>query len=443
MTALPRLLVIMGSGETAPTMKSVHRAIFDRIAAVTGGRIDAVLIDTPFGFQENASTLAAKTAEYFMDTADRHVLVAGLGRTDTGDIVAIETAIARIRAADWVFAGPGSPTFALEQWRDTVLPDTLAEKLRPGGTGGAVVFSSAAALTLGRATVPVYEIYKAGRDPFWIDGLDLLTPLGLPVAVIPHYDNKDGGNHDTSKCFLGERRLRIMEAELDDDVFVLGVDEHTAVIIDLDADTAEVMGRGGVTLRRDGASVRIEAGSTVPLETLRSGGGGQAAVAVEDATVGGSGGSGGVALEDTSGGGSADASSLRAVTMRLEEAFELALGARDADAAVAAVLTLEASIVEWSSDTLQGDDLDRARAALRTMILRLGTAAAEGVRDQRDVLGPVVEAALAARVTARTEKAFAVSDAIRDNLSAAGIEVRDTPEGVEWLVSDVSVGGSR
>ena len=440
MTALPRLLVIMGSGETAPTMKGVHRAVFDRIAAVTGGPVDAVLIDTPFGFQENAPLLATKTAEYFMDVANRHVEVAGLGRTDTGDIVLIETAIARVRAADWVFAGPGSPTFALEQWRGTVLPDTLADKLRPGGPGGAVVFSSAAALTLGRVTVPVYEIYKAGRDPFWVDGLDLLTPLGLPVAVIPHYDNKDGGNHDTSKCFLGERRLRTMEAELDADVFVLGIDEHTGVIIDLDADTAEVMGRGGVTLRRDGASVRIEAGSTVPLEVLRSGGADRAAGTGADVTGGGGATAG---TEQASGGGSDDETSLRAVTARLEEDFDRALDARDADAAVAAVLTLETSILEWSRDTLQGDDLDRARAALRAMIVRLGAVAADGVRDVRDVLGPVIEAALAARRTARTMEAFGVSDAIRDNLAAAGIEVRDTPEGAEWSVTDRPLGDGR
>jgi hypothetical protein len=444
MTALPRLLVIMGSGETAPTMKGVHRAVFDRIAAATGGQVDAVLIDTPFGFQENAPTLATKTAEYFMDTAGRHVEVAGLGRTDTGDVVAAETAIARIRAADWVFAGPGSPTFALEQWRGTALPDTLADKLRPGGPGGAVVFSSAAALTLGRVTIPVYEIYKAGRDPFWVDGLDLLTPLGLPVAVVPHYDNKDGGNHDTSKCFLGERRLRIMEAELDADVFVLGVDEHTGVIIDLDARTAEVMGRGGVTLRRDGASVRIEAGTTVALEVLRSGGAEHAAVAVAAAVAEASGGGGaGAGTEDASGSGTDDAPSLRAVTARLEEDFDRALAARDADSAVAAVLTLETSIVEWSRDTLQGDDLDRARAALRAMIVRLGAAATDGVRDVREVLGPVVEAALAARRSARAMQAFEVSDAIRDELAAAGIEVRDTPDGVEWSVTDPSVSGDR
>ena len=57
------------------------------------------------------------------------------------------------------------------------------------------------------------------------------------------------------------------------------------------------------------------------------------------------------------------------------------------------------------------------------------------VRDVRDVIGPVVEAALAARVVARSEKAFAVSDAIRDELTAAGIEVRDTPDGAEWLIA--------
>ncbi len=440
MTTLPRLLVIMGSGETAPTMKSVHRAVFDRVAAVTGGRIDAVLIDTPFGFQENAPTLATKTVEYFMDIANRHVEVAGLGRTDTDDVVVIETALARIRAADWIFAGPGSPTFALEQWRGTVLPDILADKLRPGGPGGAVVFSSAAALTLGRATVPVYEIYKAGQDPFWTDGLDLLTPLGLPVAVIPHYDNSDGGNHDTSKCFLGERRLRAMERDLDDDVFVLGIDEHTGVIIDLDAETAEVMGRGGVTLRRDGASVRIEAGTTVALEVLRSGGGEHAAVTPAAATGAAGAGDG---LEDVPRGAGGDTSSLRAVTERLEAAFDAALGGRDAEAAVAAVLTLESSIVEWSRDTLQGDDIDRARGALRSMIVRLGAAATDGVRDIRDVLGPVVEAALAARVSARAMKAFEVSDAIRDGLIAAGIEVRDTSEGVEWSVIEAEVADQR
>ena len=121
---------------------------------------------------------------------------------------------------------------------------------------------------------------------------------------------------------------------------------------------------------------------------------------------------------------------------RFETDFDAAIADRNADGAVAAVLGLDAAIIEWSRDTLQGDDLDRARATLRSMIVRLGAAATDGVRDVREILGPVVEAALAARVTARDEKAYAVSDAIRDNLTDAGIEVRDTAAGAEWLVAD-------
>src|SRR5439155_6913438 len=126
-----------------------------------------------------------------------------------------------------------------------------AAKLRPDG-GGASTFASASALVLGTHTVPVYEIYKVVADPHWLDGLDLVSVAGLRAAVIPHYDNAEGGTHDTRYSYLGERRLVLMEQQLPDDVFVLGVDEHTACIIDLDADTATITGLGAVTIRRRG-----------------------------------------------------------------------------------------------------------------------------------------------------------------------------------------------
>ena len=88
-----------------------------------------------------------------------------------------------------MFSGPGSPTYALRQWRPTVLPRLLADKLL---YGGCIVFSSAAALTLGRWTVPVYEIYKVGADPVWADGLDLLTPLGLDGGGYPSFRQRRG-----------------------------------------------------------------------------------------------------------------------------------------------------------------------------------------------------------------------------------------------------------
>ena len=196
---MPRLLAIMGSGETAPTMKAPHRAIFERLEAAKGGDVAAVLLDTPFGYQENAPILAEKAVEYFRESIGRRVEAAGLTSTTNGDLVAVERAIAAIRNADWLFAGPGSPTYALAQWRDTPVPDALADRLTDGG---ALVFSSAAALTLGVATVPVYEIYKVGMDPWWEPGLDLLSEIGIHAAVIPHYDNAEGGNHDTRFCYL-------------------------------------------------------------------------------------------------------------------------------------------------------------------------------------------------------------------------------------------------
>ena len=426
---LPRLLVIMGSGETAPTMKPVHRRVFEALAA-DGDPVRPVMLDTPFGFQENAPVLAAATTKYFADGFGRDVRVAGLERTDTGDSAAIESAMARVRDADWVFAGPGSPTFALRQWQRTGLRDVLAEKL---SSGGAVVFSSAAALTLGCSTVPVYEVYKVGMDPWWEPGLDLLAELGISAAVIPHYDNAEGGNHDTRFCYLGERRLSRLEPELPDGAFVLGLDEHTGVILDLDADTAEVVGKGVMTLRRAGESVEIESGRTVPLDVVRSGG----ADGTDASRAGGSAGAPAASPDEATGDGDAPGepvASLAATASELEARFAAAIDAGDASGAVAAVLDLDAAILEWSADTLQSDEMDRARRALRSMIVKLGEAATDGLRDEREVLGPVVEAALDARRVAREERAYAVADAVRDGLEAAGVEVRDTADGVEWLV---------
>jgi cyanophycinase-like exopeptidase len=254
------LLVIMGSGETTPTMIKPHRAIFERV-----GDRPAVVLDTPYGFQSNADDISSRTTAYFANSVGREVEVLSWRRPPTTEL-AREQAFTALRDAGWVFAGPGSPTYTLRQWGDTPIPQLLADKLLRGGV---VVFASAAALTLGSHTVPVYEIYKAGTDPHWVDGMDVVRKVtGLPAVVIPHYDNAEGGHHDTRYCYLGEGRLAAMEAELPDDAFVLGVDEHTAVYVDLAAGTASVAGTGVVTIRRRGRSVVHPAGSVLELDVV-------------------------------------------------------------------------------------------------------------------------------------------------------------------------------
>ncbi len=269
-----RILVIIGSGETSPTMVTVHRDLVSRLGL---NRPQAIMLATPYAFQENAADVSARAQRYFADSVGLQVRVAA-GTSPHADpgmapplIRGDEEDEARqavgIRAADWVFAGPGSPSYALAHWQAGPVAAGLRDRVLAGD--GLTVLASAAAATAGRFTLPVYEIYKAGGAPRWLAGLDLLGPLGLTVAVIPHYDNAEGGRHDTRHCYLGERRLAVMEREIPADAAVLGVDEHTAVLIDLRTDDIEVRGRGGVTVRRSGDSIVLPAGTRLSVADLR------------------------------------------------------------------------------------------------------------------------------------------------------------------------------
>ena len=41
----------------------------------------------------------------------------------------------------------------------------------------------------------------------WLEGMNLMADAGLPAVVVPHFNNAEGGNHDTRYCYMGERRL--------------------------------------------------------------------------------------------------------------------------------------------------------------------------------------------------------------------------------------------
>jgi cyanophycinase-like exopeptidase len=413
----PRILTIMGSGETSPTMTKVHRDLIDRMGSAP---VPAVMLDTPFGFQENADDITAKAVAYFRESVQREIGVASHRSAEAADAVAYEQMLARLREARYVFSGPGSPSYALTQWTGGQVPVVLAEKLR---TGGAVTFASAAAVTLGAFALPVYEVYKVGHRLHWLDGLDLLGEVGLRAAVVPHFNNAEGGNHDTRYCYMGERRLSALEAMLPDDVFVLGVDEHTALVLDLDAGTATVAGNGTVTVRHRTLSRILTTGQSVPLADL-------AATPTTAAPATTSDGPPAPRVEDAE-----ESDPLLDGIALCRREFDAALAARDGRGAVKAVLQLDDLLVEWSRDTLQSDHLDRGRAALRAMVVRLGEASEEGLRDPREIVGPYVEAILDARRQARGDRRFADADALRDRLIEAGVEVRDTPGGTEWALS--------
>jgi hypothetical protein len=388
--------------------------------------VPGAIIDTPYGFQENADDLSERTIEFFTTSVGNPVEVASYRSRDIGPL-GIAEAVSTIRRARYVMAGPGSPSYALRQWAGGPIPQALDELL---ATGGVLTMASAAALTLGVVTIPVYEIYKVGEDPRWLDGLDLLgRATGLRAAVVPHYDNAEGGNHDTRFCYMGERRLAELEAQLPPETWILGVDSHTALVLDLDAGTASVAGLGGVTVRVAGRSARIAAAAELPIEALaeaaRSLAAGRPEVSVEQAAA------------DARGAGGAAGTARRAEPLpdemhRLEGTFIAALDAGDVRDAVAALLDLDEAISARVRAGEDSPDLDNARATFRALIVRLGNRAGTP-EDNQAALDPLVGALVELRDAARARKEWAVADDIRVRLADAGIEVRDAPGASTWV----------
>jgi cyanophycinase-like exopeptidase len=402
-------------------MVKPHRQLFDRLGPPP---VPAVVLDTPYGFQANADDISDRAVAYFADSVGRQVTVAGLRRKDGGDPVRWEASLSALARAQWVFAGPGSPTYALRQWARSDVPELLADKVEHGGC---VVFASAAALTLGTLTVPVYEIYKVGQDPHWEKGLDLLAFLGPEVAIIPHYDNAEGGNHDTRYCYLGETRLALMEEQMSESGWVLGVDEHTACVFDLDVGSLSIVGNGVVTVRRQGRSSVVANGTTLSIEQLTDLASGKKAAGAPSAPL------------FTPAAGGAAPTALHGEIRRLEAEFDRAVDRLDVDDAIRAVLELDDTLVAWAGDTTQSDAGERGRSAMRRMVARLGELAKTGARDPRSMVGGFVEALLRERASARSARRFDDADRVRDALLANGIEVRDTPNGTLW---DIAGNGS-
>jgi hypothetical protein len=258
---MPGTVTLMGSGELSPAMGKVHRAVLSTIA----GPVRAAFLDTPAGFQLNADEISARAVHYFEKHLGLALSVASHKRARAASPVELENALRKLQLANYIFAGPGSPTYAVHNWRDTMVLETLARRL---ASGAHLVFASAAAIAVGRYALPVYEIYKVGEEPHWIDGLDLSGPYGLELAVVPHWNNMEGGSHDTRYCFMGEPRLRTLERLLPDSARILGIDEYTACILDLETREARVMGTGQVTIRCRGCELYYPAGTRFPLDQV-------------------------------------------------------------------------------------------------------------------------------------------------------------------------------
>ena len=266
-TPRPGLIALLGSGETSPAGRKFHDFLVARLPRPA----TVAILETPAGFQPNVDRVAGKIGEFLVHglrNYDPRVLIVQARKRGTPYDPDSPQIAHFVLPADYIFLGPGSPTYTARQLRDSL---TLRQMQARHREGAALGFASAAALAAGAWVLPVYEIYKSGEELRWEPGLDLFRPFGLDLTVVTHWNNKEGGKDlDTSRCYMGEERFDRLCAMLPPETTILGVDEQVSCILDFAHQECQVFGPGGVTIMHGGRTVLHRAGERFSIDELRS-----------------------------------------------------------------------------------------------------------------------------------------------------------------------------
>jgi hypothetical protein len=405
----------MGSGEMTRPMSKVHRWLISKIEEP----VRAVFLDTPAGFELNADEISQKASAYVAEYVGVPCSVVSFKVAGRATAEEVEKALRKLKRANYIFAGPGSPTYALRNWRGTPVFDLVARRVDEGAH---LVLASAAAIAVGRHALPVYEIYKVGEEPHWVEGLDLLAPYGLDLAILSHWNNAEGATFDTRYCFMGQPRFDVLEGLLPDSTTVLGIDEYTACILDLGSNEGRVMGAGQVTIRWKGREEKFEAGTSFSLDRLRT----QAAARgsrprpslAANATERVAANAGEILLKKVGEAGQ----KLATTTWGSSYLADLASDIYD----LAKVLD------EAREAGVEESLISQARAGLRQLLIAWSSQLAPSPTDAVASLAPFVELLLDLRSQLRAAGSWPLADEIRDRLSALGIIVEDGGSGTTW-----------
>jgi cyanophycinase-like exopeptidase len=408
-------LALAGSGEMSETMVEVHKDLISR--SEPKGKV--LFLDTPAGFQENADLLSHRAVLYFRDKVQNNMEIASFKSSSIAKTDQAEQVYRQINDASYLLMGPGSPTYAVAQLRETPIPALLTSMI---ARGGSLMASSAAALTVGRHTLPVYEIYKVGAPLHWVEGTNILGSLGLELTVIPHWNNAEGGNHDTRYCYMGEKRMHLLEKLLPLDSIILGIDEHTAIILDFAIQEAVIKGIGSVTIRKNGHEKRFRRGEIVTFDYLT----GITKVTSQplkpvseehetDVEI--------KCLEDTSFWG---------LLHRIQSEFQSALDSKDVISIITKLLEVDSLLWETQQDLENPEFISQGRELFREMIVRAGTAIKNERIDLPERFRALVNEIIALREECRIQEKWAEADLLREILLKSGIMLSDTNDGTIW-----------
>jgi peptidase E len=406
------MIALMGSGELTATMVEVHKELLRRLPPPP----QAFFLDTPAGFELNCDHISQRAIDYFRQHVQHPMSLASYKAKETAESYEAMHTFQELREANFVLIGPGSPTYAVRQWRQSPIPEILTERV---AAGNCLVAASAAALTVGRFTLPVYEIYKVGEDLHWVDGMDILGPFGFNLVVIPHWNNAEGGTHDTRFCYMGEARLRQLESLLPGDVSIFGLDEHTACLLDFEKDEAVIRGIGSVTLRRGGGERVFEKTERIPLQILREG---KVEAKLSHAVPS-------ISPKPID---KANKDSFWDRVHAAEAKFYSSLKQHEIKQTTHALLELDRMIWQAQQDRESPEFISQARDTLRELIVSIGVKLEVTPRSRTECLAPLIELLLNLRQEFRTQKQFDAADGIRQTIEKAGIIIEDTRQGVRW-----------
>lgn len=251
--AQPGPIILIGSGETAATggqvFEAAARAHASGASAGQRSSIHISVLETPAGFETNAQRVAGRVAEFMkvrLQNYQPEVQLIAARRKGTPFSPDTAEVVAPLYISDMIFFGPGSPTYTVRQLENSLAWNIIQARQR---LGASLVLASAATISIGMLALPVYEIYKVGEDPHWKLGLNFFRAYGLPLIIVPHWNNREGGEEvDTSRCFIGLERFKALHSLLPANTRVIGIDEHTALTIDFAAENCQVRGAGQVHL---------------------------------------------------------------------------------------------------------------------------------------------------------------------------------------------------
>jgi cysteinyl-tRNA synthetase len=204
------------------------------------------------------------------------------------------------------------------------------------------------------------------------------------------------------------------------DTIFVGLDEHTACIMDLETQTAEIRGLGNIIIQQGSREISFGKGETIPLELFKEG----------------------IKQSPKKSNTQTKFNNVKNIENKensfwdnihqLETIFREGLEENDSKKMTSALLDLDSTLWKAESTMESAENISQVREILRELIVVLGVEMDSRPGSFESVMNPLVSRLLDLREYYRKEKRWADSDKIRDILYQCKVIVEDTKDGQKW-----------